>query len=161
MKKSMQKALQFEKKGYDIYKETAEKSKNPILKNIFNYLAEQELNHITEITGYLEGKGIKIKGDNASDTKEFFLMTVSQFKKNAELSEDDEKAYETALKLEQNSYDFYKLQLEKTDNPELKDFFEFLMEQENAHYEFIEKIYSYTKDPENFNAEEEKWMFEG
>ena len=43
----------------------------------------------------------------------------------------------------------------------LKKFFAFLMEQENAHYEFVQKTYDFIKDPTAFYSEEEGWMAEG
>ena len=35
------------------------------------------------------------------------------------------------------------------------------MAQEAAHFELIEKAYQYIKDPVNFFAKEEDWMYDG
>jgi len=161
IKEALQTALDFEVKGKKIYEETAVKTKNPIVAKTFNYLAEQELHHVKEIKEYTENEKIEMKGDKLEDTKKFFSMTVKEFKEKTELSDDDIKAHETALELEQNAYDFYKEQHEKTDNEELKKFFKFLMEQENAHYELVQKALEYIKDPAGFYAEEEGWLLEG
>ena len=161
LKKALQTALDFEQKGCDIYKETAEKTSNPIVKKTFSYLAEQEVNHIEEIKEYIEQNKIELKGDKLEDTKKFFSMTMKDFKEKTELSDDDLKAHETALELEQKSYDFYKEQHDKTKDEEAKKFFKFLMEQENAHYELIQKAYDYIKDPVGFYSEEEAWTVDG
>jgi len=161
IKQALQTALGFEEKGHKIYKETAEKTKNPIVEKTFIYLAEQELLHMGEIKEYAEKEKAELKGDKPEDTKNFFLTTVKEFKEKLELSDDDIKAHETALELEQNAYDFYKEQLAQTDNEELKKFFTFLMEQENAHYELIQKAYDFIKDPAAFYSEQEKWMADG
>jgi len=107
LKEAFQEALDFEQKGRAIYEETSKKTKNPVVAKTFSYLSEQELLHINEIKGYLEklddGNKVELKGDTLEDTKRFFNTTVKQFKEKAELSDDDVKAHETALELEQRS----------------------------------------------------------
>ncbi len=161
IKIALQTALDFEKKGHKIYKEASEKTKNPFVAKTFNYLAEQELIHIKEIKQYIEKEKIELKGDKLEDTKKFFLMTTKKFKEKTKISDDDIKAHETALELEQNAYNFYKQQYNKTDKENLKKFFKFLMEQENVHYELIQKAYDYIKDPVGFYTEQENWIMDG
>ena len=101
-KEAMQQALEFEKRGHDIYLDTANKTMNPIVKKTFSYLAEQETNHIREIQEYVDQEHpdmekIELKGDKLDGVKQFFNMTVKEFKEKTELSEDDIKAHEVAL----------------------------------------------------------------
>lgn len=156
-------ALEFEKKGKSIYEETAKKTKNPIVKKTFDYLAKQEVFHVKEIENYLKKHGGKIDlgGDGVKDTEKFFSMTVKGFEGKAALSDDDLKAHETALELEQNAYDFYKELYESAENNDLKNFFKWLMEQENAHYTLVQNAYEYVKDPVSFFSKEERWMVDG
>jgi rubrerythrin len=165
LKEALQTALDFEQKGHSIYEETSNKTQNPIVAKTFRYLADQELIHIEEIKEYIEklnnGHDVELKGDTLDDTKRFFTTTVNEFKEKTELSDDDIKAHEVGLELEQSSYDFYKEQYDAVDDEELKKFFKWLMEQENAHYEFIQKAYEYIKDPVGFYTEEEAWMADG
>jgi len=165
LKQAFQTALDFEQKGHDIYEEISNKTNNPIVAKTFRYLANQELIHIEEIEEYLEklnnGNKIELKGDTLEDTKKFFTTTVKEFKKKTKLSDDDLKAHETALELEQNSYNFYKEQHSNTEDQEAKNFFKWLMDQENAHYEFVRKAYDFIKDPVAFYSEEEAWIVEG
>jgi rubrerythrin len=165
IKEAFQTALDFEQKGHKIYEETSNKTQNPIVAKTFRYLADQELIHIEEIKEYIEklnnGHEIELKGDTLEDTKKFFITTVKEFKEKTELSNDDIKAHETALELEQSAYDFYKEQLNNTKDEELKKFFKWLMEQENAHYEFVQKTYDFIKDPAAFYSEEEAWIADG
>ena len=158
LKQALQTALDFEQKGHDIYKGTAEKTQNPIVKKTFQYLADQELHHIWEIKKYLEVQEIELKGDKFEQTKKFFSTTVKEFKEKTQLSSDDEESYKTALVLEKNAYDFYQEQYNQTTDPKLKQFFKFLMHQENAHFQLIQKAYDYIKDPVIFNEEEENCM---
>ena len=161
LKQALQTALDFEQKGHKIYEETSNSTKNPIVAKTFRYLADQELIHIEEIKEYIEKESIELKGDKLQETKKFFTTTVKEFKEKTQLSDDDLKAHETALELEQNSYNFYKEQHDKSDNEELKKFFKWLMDQENNHYELIQKAYNYIKDPIGFYTEEEAWIVDG
>jgi len=154
-------ALGFEEKGHKVYEDATANTKNPIVAKTFSYLAKQELHHIEEIKEYMEKEKIELKGDKLEDTKKFFSMTVKEFKEKTELSEDDVKAHEAALGLEKNAYDFYEEQYDKVEDEELRRFFKFLMEQENAHYELVRKAYDFIKDPAGFYTEEEGWILEG
>ncbi len=161
LKEALNKALDFEQKGHDIYEEIAKKTKNQIVAETFSYLADQELSHIQGIKDYLENNQIELGGEAPSHTKEFFTMTVKEFRKKTALSKDDIKAHETALELEKSSYEFYKKQNISTKDEELKKFFSVLMDQENAHYELIQKAYEFIKNPTAFYTEEEGWMADG
>lgn len=163
LKEAMQEALEFEKKGKEIYENVAEKTSNPLVKRTFNYLAKEEENHIAEIQKYIQEQKMEgeFKGSCMGDVQKFFNMTIEEYKDGIEFSDDDEQAYQKAMDLEEESYDYYKTQREKAESKELRDFFTFVMEQENAHYKMLEKTLRFTKDPENFFADEEDWSFEG
>ncbi len=161
LKTALKTAIDFEEKGHSIYTKAAETTDNPIVEKTFSYLADEELNHIDELKGYMKTKQIELKGDKLEQTKQFFSMTIREFKEKTELSEDDLKAHETGLELEKKSYDFYKQQYEAADDQKLKEFFKWIMAQENAHYELIDKAYQFIKDPEGFYSKEEKWIADG
>jgi len=163
LKEAFEKALKFEQNGYNIYSETAKKTQNPIVKKTFKYLADQELFHIDEIKGYIAAidADIEFKGDDLEKTKEFFKTTTEEFKEKTELSDDDIKAHEAGLHLEKSAYNFYKEQHDLIDNEEIKKFFKWLMEQESAHYNLIDKSYQFIKDPVGFYSEEERWSVDG
>ena len=67
----------------------------------------------------------------------------------------------TAMELEQKAYDFYKEQRDSTKDEKLKKMFTFLMEQENKHYELVQKMHEFIENPESVMLDEEAWMFEG
>jgi len=165
IKQALETALEFEKKGHNIYEETSNKTTNPIVAKTFTYLANQELFHIEEIMEYIQklddGHNIELKGDTLADTKKFFNSTVKEFQEKTEISDDDLKAHETALELEQNAYNFYKEQLDQDLDEKTEEFLKWLMDQENAHFEYIQKSLEFIKDPTGFYTEEEAWMVDG
>jgi rubrerythrin len=162
MKKAFTEALEFEKNGYKIYEETSKTTFNPIVKKIFSFLAEEELNHIRVIDDYLKENNLEINfGKMPNEVKDFFNMTIDEFKTGIEFTNDDILAYEKAMQLEKSGHDFYLTKANETNNSELKDFFMFLVDQEKSHYIMLEKNLKFIKNPENFFSEEEEWNFEG
>lgn len=162
MKEALKEALEFERKGKDIYATAAAETSSEVVKRTFSYLAEQEAYHITVIEKYIAMEGVDSDmGDAMGEVEEFFNMTMDDFKEGIEMSENDVAAYENAMLLERSSYDFYSARRDETDDPELKKFFTFVMEQERAHFLMLEKTLHYLKDPVGFNIANEEWSFEG
>ena len=163
LKKALQTALDFEKRGREVYQKAASNTKNPLVKKIFSYLSDQELNHIYEIKEFIEWEhpDIDLKGDTMEGVQDFFKKEMKNFKKKTTLSDDDIKAYEAGLELEKTAYNYYKENSAMVDDSDVIKFFKFLMEQENAHYELISKAYEYAKNPVGFYTEEEGWVVEG
>jgi len=129
-------ALEMEKKGREIYMQVANTTKNPHVKKTFSYLASEEVNHIVEIEDFIENQTdeIEMLGDTPEDTLNFLKEALGDLEEGAEIAAEDIKAYELALALEQKGYTFYKDQADKTEDEKTREFFTFLMEQENAHY---------------------------
>jgi len=165
LKDALKTALDFEIKGHKIYEEVSNKTENEIIARTFRYLADQELIHIQAIKEYMGKSGAipftNVNRDSLKGMKQFFNTTITEFKKKTELSDDDIKAHETGLELEKSSYDFYKEKFQNSKDPKAKKFFEWLMVQENAHYELIRNTYDFIKNPVAFYTEEERWMADG
>jgi erythrin-vacuolar iron transport family protein len=157
----MRTAHEFEKKGYVLYSSVARRTENPLIKEIFEYLANQEEKHIAEIEHYLKKNKFELLGDSAKKTEEFFSTTVKAFKKKLDLCKADMDAYEHGMQLEKDAHKFYKSKISETKNEEVKKFLKFLVEQENAHYILIQNAYEFTKDPKHFFAQSERSFFEG
>jgi rubrerythrin len=154
-------ALDFEKKGRAIYEKAAASTNNEMVARTFSYLAGQEEFHVQEIRKYMDSNSIELSGDQQHQTRQFFMTTIAEFRHRTSLSQDDIKAHETALELETQSYDFYRQQYLISKEPELKQFFEFLMKQEKAHYELVDKTLQFIRDPVDFYQKSEDAIFEG
>jgi rubrerythrin len=163
IEEALKTALDFEKKGYGIYTEAAAKTENQVVKRTFEYLAKEEINHIREVEEFIDrhSPDVQLKGDMLPEVKKKFREIIGGLEEKTELSDSDIEAHEAGLEFEKNAYRFYKEQLEKAHDEKAKKFFKFLMEQEEAHYELIEKAYDYIKNPEGWYAEEEGWIEEG
>jgi len=163
LKDALKEALDMEVKGHEIYTKTAENTSNPHVKKTFSYLADEEIHHIEEIKEFIEKEepAMKLKGAEPQDVEKFFNTTVDEFREETELAQEDVEAYETALDLEKRGYNFYKKRFEEAEDEEIKTFFDFLMQQEKAHYSLFEKDLEYLKDPLGFFQREEQHFFTG
>jgi len=163
LNEAMETAMHFEERAHQAYSEAAKHSKSSILKKTFEYLAQQEQRHIDTLKEYIKNHNIDFNhlGENPDQVRQFFDETIGTFLETATLCEEDVHAYEAGLHLERASYDFYKKYYEQVDDPEVKKFFKFLMDQESAHYMLLDKAYHFLKDPEHFHADDEQWLFEG
>jgi rubrerythrin len=161
IKEAMAQALELERKGREYYTEIANSTDNKFVKDVFTYVADQEVFHEKEIKGYIDSSNINIEDDTKAEVKTFFGQEIEKFKENMKASTKHTEAYEKAMQLEHDAYNFYKAQHEKADTQELKDFLEFLMRQESGHYSLFKNAMEYLKDPESYHMEQEDWNFEG
>ncbi|PLW80216.1 hypothetical protein C0585_03630 [Candidatus Woesearchaeota archaeon] len=165
---AIKEALDNEKKGYHMYLDASTNSDSKIVRDLFTYLASQELIHIQRIEEFNKTLGTKVffevnMGDNIShfdEAKELFKKKVSEWKEEFK-SDDDIKVLKTALEFEKSGYDFYKKHYEITEDDQAKKFYHFLMKEEDMHYHFIQNMISYIENPEQFNMDQEDWFFEG
>jgi rubrerythrin len=155
----LSKAIDFEEKGFELYSDAAKTTKNPVVKATYEYLAEQEAAHKKALIAYGRGRVPDTK-DMITDIHDFFGSTVERFKKKIAISSDDIGSHKTALELEKMSYDYYKVHSQKAEG-NVKNFFEFLANQEKLHYELIEKAFYYISDPVGYNTREERWVPDG
>jgi rubrerythrin len=157
-------ALEMEEKGYEFYKVQCAKSKNKIAKDMFLFLADNELFHIESIKKFYEG--IKGGKDNfefdLSSEKQKRIKALDIFSKgidelNDKISPDDtdKKACEFAMEFEKNGYDYYKSMLAEAEGEQEISFLEFLLDEEKQHYEILEKTYNYLTDSANWFMYEE------
>lgn len=163
-------AIEFEIEGNRIYSEVALSTKNPVVKKTFEFLARQELDHAEDIKNYDKtladsaifdiSRFIDVEG--SKEALEFLSILEKEFKEALkEASDDDIKAHEEAMRLEKESYGFYKDMHEKADDADLRKFLKFLMEQEDSHYHLLEKTLKFIRHPEHFHSEEERWHVDG
>lgn len=169
---SLEMAVQMEKSGYEIYMKAAKKTQNKLGKTTLEAIAAKELDHIKAIVKFSEKVGEKVSSIdmaisliNVKNKKDYILPIFEKLKSelDAEVSPDAdlEKAYQVALQLERDSYDLYKKLAGESKDPQAKKFFEFLMGEENTHYELLQETLQYLNSPGDWFAEQEKWIVEG
>jgi len=157
-------ALDMEKKGYKFYKEISQKSQNEVTKKIFDFLAKDEVLHIEKINDFYIG--LDDQGDMAplslediqkhrEERFDIFSKSISEIKMKIKPDDDDKKAYEVALEMENNGYKYYENMLKEAQDKTLVKFIQFLVEEEKKHYKLILNTYEYLNDSDNWFMYEE------
>lgn len=161
LKEAMAKALEMEKTGREFYLSVAEKSENPMVKEVFAYAAAQEKFHEDEIQKFIDSSEVELGGDKSVDIKKFFGHEIESFTEHMTAAAEDVEAYEKAMELEKTAFNFYKEEHDTTDDDEVKQFMVFLMDQENGHYELFRNGLEYLQNPDSYHMGGEDWSFEG
>lgn len=163
-------ALRLEKDGYDFYCEASKKVVNPMGKQMLEWLAREETEHIRKLTRALhslksEGKLACSEEDLAGhDTvrfKTFFSQAREKVKSMVPAEADDLQALEMAMEMENKGYAFYRDSLKDVRDPDGRALLESLAHDESEHYDALQNTYTYLKTPDLWFAWEEGHMYEG
>jgi rubrerythrin len=165
-------ALEMERKGHAIYMAAAAQTENKLGRATLAAIAAKELDHIKAIQAFCllpEEKagqiGEQIEDIRYRDKKEYILSIMDNIRQKLEerisANHDLVEAYGVAMDLEKQSYDFYEKLFESAVNPSVKDFFKFLMGEENNHYVILQETLEYLDHPGDWFREQERWLVEG
>lgn len=159
-------AIKMERTGYDLYMKAASNTSNKLGRSTLEAIAVKELDHIKAIETFIDKNiGKAIEAINAKSKKDYIRPVMQKLAKdldeNIKKDSDLEKAYKVAMELEKTSYKLYKDLNSRSDDPRAKSFFEFLMGEENTHYELLSDTLQYLNDPKDWYRENEKWVVEG
>lgn len=167
LKGALKEAINFETSGREFFLKAAETSKNPMAKEIFKNLADEELKHIKRIkevfdTLVSEGKFPESlpKSENLP-WKNIFREALEKFKDivNPKMLELD--SIKLGLDFESKGYKMYDELAKKAANPLERQFFEALRDEEEGHYLAIENLKKFIENPVDWYGELEHHIFEG
>jgi len=173
LKEDTKLAIELEKKGYEFYRETAGKTKNPLAASTLSSLADREQLHIERIYEFFQNlTGEKIlKSDWLSKVEvpptkaELLKPILSKLKgsldKKFETKEDINEAYRVAEGLERDSFTLYEKISSETDNETARKFYSALAMEEREHFEILEDTLLYLNDPGEWYRRTERWIVEG
>ncbi|MBD3427122.1 MAG: hypothetical protein GF409_07840 [Candidatus Omnitrophica bacterium] len=157
-------AMQLEKEGEKYYRELAEKTDNEGCRNIFNMLADDEVKHFNVFKGMKEGK---TEDFPATQVMEEARKTFQSFAEKGNPFEEEmsqKELYGKALEVEEKTRDFYLEKSEETEDSREKELFRKIADEEQMHYNLIDELLGFIKEPETFleNAEffnsDDYWM---
>jgi len=165
MKKIMEFALDFERRGTSLYLELASRVENYLSKKLFYTLAVQEIDHARRIDEFYAG----IRGKESPDKYKSLEPVEKEMKTFFEhvrgerpAHESNLSVYETAMELEREGYRAYEKFYEETREADEKQLLNFLLGEERKHIEAITNIYSYLSGTGDWFEQEESrvwnWM---
>jgi len=163
-------AMNFELEGRKILHDAGEKSKDPLSKATFQFLADQELKHIEAIRAFAAAlaKNSEFntadlptplsKEESRKAIKDIFTQFKTKFEATSGKEEERQEVYYVAEDMEHRGHDFYHAAAEKTTDATARKLYKFLAEEEARHFEIIQETAEFLKQPDAIMAVEERWM---
>lgn len=163
-------ALEFENQGHQILLDAKDSAVDPLSKATFEFLADQELEHIQAIksfaaslaaAGEFDPNSIAnpLTGQELRDgIKSIFERIKPEFAETSGKPEERLEVYTAALNMERHGHDFYRKAAEQSTDDTAKKLYDFLAEEETKHFTIIQDTRDFLRQPDAFMAIEEHWM---
>jgi rubrerythrin len=168
-KEALAMAIDMEKEGHSFYIKTAEKATDKMTKQVFDFLANEELKHIESIKTFYDAEiaGKKTDFDKllGGRTPEIAKQAIFNLFKNLEkivpADKPDMDAYSFARDFEKKGEHFYREAAEKASDADIIKLFQFLVEEEQRHFQMIDDSMAFLENPQEWFHRQEKWHVEG
>jgi rubrerythrin len=144
----LRKAYQIEVDGYTFYSMTAERADKPAVRELFDKLARDEVQHkayIQSVMGSFEDKGVAAFNIHRRDPD---LKTFSDtiytdgFKAQARDAEFEMGVLSVGMTLESRAIQYFSGAAKHAAEAEVRDFYRFLAEWEQGHLEALQRLYA-------------------
>ena len=160
-KSATRRAIEFEKKGYDLYVRLAKEAQDKLTKALFKSLAIQEKEHIAYIQAFAKTHTFKKYKTNTVQSEIKKIWKVSKAAA-IEVRKDQFKGYELAMSLEDKGYKMYAQAVSKAKDADEQKFYTFLRDMEQDHYASLANVYYYLTENDSWLEENESqtwnWM---
>lgn len=155
-------ALQMEVEGKQLFIEAARRATGPHAKQTFEFLAAEEDRHIERIKKFyssIEDTGGESAPDlppsNTSARLKEFDARIASLRDELRPTTSDVEAYRFAIKFENGAEDFYREQIQQTDNDNVRLFYAWLVEEETLHAGVLQSCLDFAQDPAAWFKERE------
>jgi rubrerythrin len=165
---ALQTAIKMEIDGKEYYLKAAQTSGNALGKKLMERLASEEDIHrqvferiykdISAKKGWPEKA---FKGDGGSGLRTVFAKALKTMDKNVKSMATELDTIQTAMAMENKTYDFYKSRSGKARYAAEKEYYEELAMQEEEHHRVLLDYYEYLKDPAAWFVQKEKPSLDG
>ena len=168
-KEALLAAIEMEKKGYDFFIKSAANAKDSLAREVFGFLAAQELNHIKAIERfneeYLSGKSTDadavIESLKAGRPKSAIEQLFKEITRSTPVEGTDLDVYRFAMDFERKGQELYRKAEASATDPDAKKLYGFLVGEEQKHFKIVESCHLYFENPEEFFHQREGWHLEG
>jgi rubrerythrin len=156
-------AIQLENDGIRFYSEAASKSGNMLVKKMFEELADDEKKHIDWIQNF--APDVRTSGEFNRKLyerlKKIFADPPGDIKTNAESADNDIKAIDIAIGMENRSEEEYRRFSDSAGDPEMKKLFSVLAGIERFHANLLKDSKDFLENPQDWFMQNERWTFDG
>ena len=141
----LKQAILLEKRGYAFYQTAAEQSKDPVVKEFFLMMAEEENEHVAALSArfksLMAGENFSFTPLPQSKVAHIVTKVLNKETQNRIASADFEAAaISAAILMEERAIRFYSDQAKSTNDPEEKKLYNWLSEWEVTHARFLAEI---------------------
>lgn len=167
--KAYESAIALEREGHRFFSDSAEKSQDKLAKEVFEFLAKEELKHIESIEDFRksrrQGRSFAMEAVTSKSGAETLHRGIEkifkELEKEAKPTAADLEVYQLGMNLEARGVTFYRKVHEEARDLRAKELFAFLVEEEQRHYKILEDCYNYMENPAEFFHRREGWHVEG
>lgn len=165
---ALKKAIQMETDGKEFYIKASEASRNELGKKLLRTLADEEDIHrrvfediykaIEAVKGWPEKK---FESDGGKGLRTVFARAIESMEKDTSTIAEEIEAVQTAMTMENKTFDFYREQEKKATFDAEKQFYNGLAVQEEEHHRVLLDYYEFLKDPAAWFVEKEHPSIDG
>ncbi len=166
--KALQMAIRMEIDGKEYYLKTSQESSNELGKKLLQSLAAEEDVHrqkFEEIYSAISNRKAWPKTDFQPDggkrLRTIFARATEEIGANIKAPAIELDAVQTAMDMENKTYDFYKTQSKEATYDTEKEFYEALAAQEREHHAILLDYYEYLKNPAEWFVKTEHPSLDG
>jgi len=165
---ALQIAIQMEIDGKEFYLKASQESSNELGKKLLESLAREEDTHrqkFEEIYNAIQSKKAwpttYFQPDGGKSLRTIFAKATEEMGSNIKALATELDAVQTAMGMENKTYDFYKSQAEKAKYDAEAGFYESLAAEEREHHLILLDYYEYLKDPAGWFVKKEHPSLDG
>ncbi|EHQ89831.1 ferritin-like domain-containing protein [Desulfosporosinus youngiae] len=133
-------AIKMELDGEQYYARQMEINENNPLRSVCLLMAEDEKKHAEILKNKLNGLPFELTNTNIRNETKNIFADLKDVNVPGKMLPSQLDFYRTALKLEQESINLYTHLSDKAEDIQVKEVFDFLIQQEKYHYETLEEL---------------------
>lgn len=161
-------AIQMEIDGKEYYLKAGKESDNELGRKLLRSLAAEEDIHrrkFEEIYGAIRSRNdwpvTDFQPDGGKSLRTVFARATEEMGSGVKASNTELDAIQTAMEMENKTYDFYKSQAGKAKYDAERDFYETVAVEEREHHIILLDYYDYLKDPAGWFVKKEHPSLDG
>jgi rubrerythrin len=165
---ALQASLQMEIDGKKFYEKAGKASKNQLGKELLKKLAAEEDIHrkvFQNIFDTIKSKkgwpDDKFHGDGGQGLRTIFARAIEDMDRDVKSIGTELEAIQTAMEMENKTYDFYKKRSGESTQEAEKQFYEALSMQESEHHKVLLDYYEFLKNPAGWYVQKEHTSVDG
>jgi rubrerythrin len=165
---ALQTAIQMEIDGKEYYLKASATSRNELGKKLLEKLAGEEDIHRQVFEGIFKDISAQkgwpektFKGDGGRGLRTVFSQALEAMDRDVKTIPTEMEAIQTAMGMENKTYDFYRARSGKAVYEAEKQFYEALAMQEEEHHRVLLDYYEFLKDPAAWFVEKEHPSLDG